>query len=456
MNAFAKLKLTGELNTLKADMAAMGAFQKLKATKRVGEIAMLLGGGQAPTSNEAMVADYKVRLTTEDPRKDATETVPDDWFIVNAARPIMGNVMWNGDFLAGRFYAAIDPKSEFATSNLDTDHKLDARLVKALDKKTVVNLYLNTLPEKIRPRIIERLKDDSLDDMYVEVNWSKINDLPYGEFKALLAKAQENDIVAEILGGAAESYKRAETLPEEQANLVRLFPILTKFVDAAKARGFHAVIGWGGARASNKANGSAFPEISLLVDGEYKDKIVVRQWIDGKYHVFAIYAASEGNFNAAFDEAEKQAPVETSSEETLPTPTKYRTGKEGSNIQLETNQLHLLGEAEITSLGSENIYIRKDGLNYYCKVMTTERYAQGEWDFAAYPEGKDDTGQNDTVVEPTSNPLYQSVIDGDEVTTSLIEQVLEQAKTEADPASNAQLTQAVEIIRKKVIELAGA
>lgn len=58
--------------------------------------------------------------------------------------------------------------------------------------------------------------------------------------------------------------------------------------------------------------------------------------------------------------------------------------------------------------------------------------------------------------DPILNPLYQSVIDGTKVTTALIEQVLEQAKTEADPASNAQLIEAVEIIRKKVIELAGA
>lgn len=439
MNAFAKLKLTGELNTLKADMAAMSAFQKLKATKRVGEIAVLLGGDLAAEKDAGIQQEFQSDMV----RSAYKYIKENDVLFAQVQSQDLSPITYD-DFIA---LINADEKSGFSIERAaGAIERAKAQIIDLESGKIKPAKILGTGATKKQALdyLSRRIVDDEL-AVETKGRVVQVNALNFNLYLKNLIK-----------DGKPESYVPAETLPDEIANLTRLFPILTKFVDAAKARGFHAVIGWGGARASNKANGSAFPEISLLVDGEYKDKIVVRQWIDGKYHVFAIYAASEGNFNAAFDEAEKQAPVETSSEETLPTPTKYRTGKEGSNIQLETNQLHLLGEAEITSLGSENIYIRKDGLNYYCKVMTTERYAQGEWDFAAYPEGKDDTGQNDTVVEPTSNPLYQSVIDGDEVTTSLIEQVLEQAKTEADPASNAQLTQAVEIIRKKVIELAGA
>jgi hypothetical protein len=59
------------------------------------------------------------------------------------------------------------------------------------------------------------------------------------------------------------------------------------------------------------------------------------------------------------------------------------------------------------------------------------------------------------VVEPTSNQIYQTVIDGAEINQELIKRVLEQAQNEKDPSSNAQLIQAVELIRKKVIELSG-
>ena len=49
--------------------------------------------------------------------------------------------------------------------------------------------------------------------------------------------------------------------------------------------------------------------------------------------------------------------------------------------------------------------------------------------------------------QPASNPLYQSVIDGAPITTDLIKQLIEEGKK--DP-SNAQLKQAVAIVRDKV------
>jgi len=67
----------------------------------------------------------------------------------------------------------------------------------------------------------------------------------------------------------------------------------------------------------------------------------------------------------------------------LPAPTKYRDGTAGNVIALEVDQLTLLGVARIESVGSENIYIAKDSLHYYCKVMATENYVVGEWDFVA-------------------------------------------------------------------------
>lgn len=74
----------------------------------------------------------------------------------------------------------------------------------------------------------------------------------------------------------------------------------------------------------------------------------------------------------------------------LPVPSKYRTGDEDNPLHLELDQLALLGVAKITSLGEENVYVEKGGRHYYCKVHFTERFAEGVWNFEAYPEGADE------------------------------------------------------------------
>jgi hypothetical protein len=65
----------------------------------------------------------------------------------------------------------------------------------------------------------------------------------------------------------------------------------------------------------------------------------------------------------------------------LPKPTRFNDGSEFNAIAIEVDQLSALGVADITSVGAENIYVLKDGLHYYCKVMATERFEQGLWDF---------------------------------------------------------------------------
>ena len=38
--------------------------------------------------------------------------VPEGWIILNAPRPLYGPATWQGDFLNGRLYAALDPQDE--------------------------------------------------------------------------------------------------------------------------------------------------------------------------------------------------------------------------------------------------------------------------------------------------------------------------------------------------------
>ncbi|WP_321820906.1 MULTISPECIES: hypothetical protein [unclassified Burkholderia] len=65
----------------------------------------------------------------------------------------------------------------------------------------------------------------------------------------------------------------------------------------------------------------------------------------------------------------------------LPRPTRFRDGTEHNPIDLEIEQLPGLGTARISSVGTENIYMERGGLHYYCKVHDTRGYEVGEWDF---------------------------------------------------------------------------
>ena len=72
---------------------------------------------------------------------------------------------------------------------------------------------------------------------------------------------------------------------------------------------------------------------------------------------------------------------------TLPVPTRFRDGSEHNALEIEIDCLDALGQAEITSLGSENLYAKKDGMHYFSKVYNTEDYQLGAWDFSVRPRG---------------------------------------------------------------------
>lgn len=60
-----------------------------------------------------------------------------------------------------------------------------------------------------------------------------------------------------------------------------------------------------------------------------------------------------------------------------------------NGTELDPSKLSELGVANIESIGhAENIYIEKDGKYYHSKVGNPQLYAEGEWDFAKYPDGK--------------------------------------------------------------------
>jgi hypothetical protein len=78
-----------------------------------------------------------------------------------------------------------------------------------------------------------------------------------------------------------------------------------------------------------------------------------------------------------------------------------------NSTTLDTVDLPSLGFATITSIGSENVYIEKDGKYYISKVGNPQLYALGEWDFAKYPDGMPATAE--PVTQPEQAPVASSL-----------------------------------------------
>lgn len=54
-------------------------------------------------------------------------TIPPDWIIYNAPRPIAGSMLWTGDCISGVFYAA-SPEDDFVSKNINIG--LDAHMLR--------------------------------------------------------------------------------------------------------------------------------------------------------------------------------------------------------------------------------------------------------------------------------------------------------------------------------------
>lgn len=89
-------------------------------------------------SLESMIAEVKTHYMEEIPI-DA----PEGWIIMNAPRPLLGTkVIEGGEFLTGRFYAAIDPNDSVAQRFVQENIKLDAVVVLHADIETQTEMAL--------------------------------------------------------------------------------------------------------------------------------------------------------------------------------------------------------------------------------------------------------------------------------------------------------------------------
>jgi hypothetical protein len=98
--------------------------------------------------------------------KTRAADIPQEWAIHNAPRPLYGTKTWEGDFIHGIFYAAIDPADEFAPGWLKENDRNDAYELVYLSREQAIPLayqyYQDNFP-KVVPNI--DLDDPDIVDM---------------------------------------------------------------------------------------------------------------------------------------------------------------------------------------------------------------------------------------------------------------------------------------------------
>lgn len=66
--------------------------------------------------------------------------IPEDWEVWNASRPLYGEITWQGEFLCGVFYAALDPNDPYCQERRKRNQELDGYLITYVGKD-IINEY---------------------------------------------------------------------------------------------------------------------------------------------------------------------------------------------------------------------------------------------------------------------------------------------------------------------------
>ena len=113
---------------------------------------------------------FQVRYTMDDTLKQYCDT----GYLFCATRPLMGSKTWEGDYLAGRFFAYVEHGDEFASQNIITNKSLDARLIKHVSMDEI-HAYING---KFRSnKLAEIRKSDTYVNWCLEIFYNAHNKL---------------------------------------------------------------------------------------------------------------------------------------------------------------------------------------------------------------------------------------------------------------------------------------
>lgn len=120
------------------------------------------------------------------------QEAPEEWEIYNAPRPLFGTregnkvYTWEGEFISGIFYAAIDPKDPDADMWREENEKLHATRLEFVTRQLVIDEmveYYNTrYPDWVEKIFAEHpLEEKETQDMLIQtwfnldMNWSDVS-----------------------------------------------------------------------------------------------------------------------------------------------------------------------------------------------------------------------------------------------------------------------------------------
>ncbi len=99
-----------------------------------------VGGNQPGLFEDASSVHPEIdgmRVAVSADVNQAPLNVPPNWIVFNAPRPLYGDREWQGDFLHGRFYAAVDPNGDKAEWCIKENKSLDAWVYQFVDAETM-------------------------------------------------------------------------------------------------------------------------------------------------------------------------------------------------------------------------------------------------------------------------------------------------------------------------------
>lgn len=162
-----------------------------------GEQSELEAGG--PADDLISLAGHVQARVTQDMNLHLLLGAPEHWLLMNAARPLMGQkTLGNGPYLAGRFYAAIDPADDVSARYVEANRKLDGHVVVPLTKEEQISLIL--WEDEYAERYREQFHGDELYEV-LQGRVSELNKLTFGEINELRqqVKAGTSNAVTEAV-----------------------------------------------------------------------------------------------------------------------------------------------------------------------------------------------------------------------------------------------------------------
>ncbi len=112
-----------------------------------------------------MISKFKLSLYAYDCKPlPWPERVWRDAYLFNAPRPLVGDISGPGEWHCGIYYAVVNPASQYAEQDIETNRKLDAVLLVPATMDQILELGESVLPDNYRT-VLCKLHPDCIRDV---------------------------------------------------------------------------------------------------------------------------------------------------------------------------------------------------------------------------------------------------------------------------------------------------